>query len=157
MKRRILTFGVLAALVAATLLPGVVLAGDTTEIVGSVEEGYTFVAPSPISLGTMTPSATPYKGNSTDGSLLGNNPDGYTVTGQDAYLSGYMENGDHLTNMFEISNEDANYVTADTAKTFVDTSGPTDTTVSLYVSQLVSYNDTPAVYSITILFDVLPK
>lgn len=157
MKKRILTFCVLAVLVSATLVPGVVLAGDTTDILGSVEEGYTFVAPSPIDLGTMTPSATPYKGSSTDGSLLGNDPDGYTVTGTDAASSGYMYGGDYLINKFEISNEDANYVTADTYKTFVDTSGPTDTAVSLYVSQLVAYNDTPAVYTITILFEILPK
>jgi hypothetical protein len=156
-KKRILTFGARAVLVSATLVPGAVLAVDTTDILGSVEEGYTFVAPSPIDLGIMTPSATPYKGNSTDGSLLGNDPDGYTVTGADAAKSGYMYSGGHLTNRFEISNEDANYVTADTDKTFVDTSGPTDTAVSLYVSQLVAYNDTPAVYTITILFEVLPK
>jgi hypothetical protein len=158
MKKRILTFGVLLALVTISVVPGVVSAIDGgTMVVGDVVEGYTFTAPSPISLGVMTPSGTPYKGSSTDGSLIGNNPDGYTVTGRDETLSGQMYGGSYLANRLDISNEDANYVPADTEKTFVDTSDPTDTAVSLYVSQLVAYTDAPGIYTITITFTVMPK
>jgi len=163
MKKRILTFGVLLILVTIFVVPGVVSAQDGgTWVLGNVVEGYTFTAPSPISLGTMTPSGTPYKGSSSGGSLMGNNPSGYTVTGIDEKGgdTGYMTTsggGDVLANRHEISDQDASYVPADTAKTFVDTSGPTDAVFSLYVSQVVAYTDTPDIYEIEIAFTVTPK
>lgn len=160
MKKRILTFGVLLTLVAISVVPGVVSAADSTYVMGEVVEGYTFAAPGPIYLGTMAPSVTPYKGSSTDGSLMGNSPSGYTVTGIDAKGgdTGYMVSGGGtpLANKHQISDEDASYVPADTAKTFVDTSGPTDVTFSLYVSQVVDVTDTPASgYIIEITFTVV--
>lgn len=162
MKKRILTFGVLLALVTISVVPGVVSAIDGgTMVVGDVVEGYTFTAPSPISLGEMTPSGTPYKGSSSGGSLMGNNPSGYTVTGIDDKIggTGYMTTsggGDVLANRHEISDEDANYVSADTSKTFVDTSGPTDVTFSLFASQLVTHTDAVGSdYSIEITFTVV--
>jgi hypothetical protein len=161
MKKRILTLGVVLVLVSVLVVPGAVLASDTTNVTGNVIQGYTFTAPSAISLGDMAPSLTPHKGSSTDGSLVGNNPVGYTVTGTDAKTlnKGYMVSGsDVLATKHQISKEDANYVNADTVKTFVDTSGPTNVAVSLYVSQLVTYTDTVATgYSITITFTVTPK
>lgn len=161
MKKRILTFGLLLLLVTVLAIPGVVMA-DSTWVGGEVLEGYTFTAPSPIFLASMTPSATPYKDFSTDGSLVGNDPNGYTVTGIDAKgtNTGYMVSGGGtpLTNKHQISDEDANYVPADTAKTFVDTSWPTDVAFSLCVSQMVDINDTPAAdYEIQITFTVTPK
>ena len=159
MKKRILTLGMVLALVAVLVAPGTVLA--TTEVTGTVTEGYTFTAPSTVELGSMAPSATPHKASSTDGSLVGNNPAGYTVTGIDEAVSdtGYMVSGsDVLANKLKISKEDATYVDADTSKNFVDTGVPTDVTVSLYVSQLVSYADPVASgYTITITFTVAPK
>ena len=158
MKKKILTLGMVLTLVAVLVAPGAVLA--TTEVTGDVVEGYTFTAPSAIELGSMTPG-TPATGSSTDGSLVGNNPAGYTVTGIDEAVSdtGYMVSGANvLASKHEISDEDANYVNADTEKTFVDTSGPTDAAVSLYVSQDVAYTDTVATgYSITITFTVTPN
>ena len=160
MKKKILTLGAVLALVAVLIAPSAVLAATTTGVTGDVVEGYTFAAPSAISLGTMTPG-TPATGSSTDGSLEGNNPDGYTVTGIDAKGSdtGYMVSGSYvLASKHQISDEDANYVNADTAKTFVDTSGATNVAVSLYVSQAVAYTDTVATgYSITITFTVTEK
>ncbi|UCD22352.1 MAG: hypothetical protein JSW22_01550 [Chloroflexota bacterium] len=161
MKRRILTFGVLLTLVTISVLPGVVSAADSTYVMGEVVEGYTFAAPGPIYLGSMTPSDTPYKGSSTDGSLVGNNANGYTVTGTDEKVTdtGYMTcagGAPVLTNRHEISDEDANYVSADTSKTFVDTSGPTDVTFSLFASQLVTHTDAVGSdYSIEITFTVV--
>ena len=122
--------------------------------------GYTFAAPPAIGLGPMAPGTTA-TGSST-GSLEGDNSNGYTVTGIDAKTTntGYMVSSDPyvLTSKHQISDEDANYVDADTAKTFVDTSGATNVAVSLYVSQAVAYTDTVATgYSITITFTVTEK
>ncbi len=168
MKKRILTLGMVLALVSVLVMPTAALA-TTTDVTGDVVEGYTFTAPTAIPLGSMTPGTTA-SGSSTDGSLVGNDPDGYTVTGTDKnteVTAGYMLiMGDGtmaapnyiLGSRHEISDEDASYVPADTAKTFVDTSGPTNVAVSLYVIQDVSYADpVDTGYSITITFTVTPK
>jgi hypothetical protein len=161
MNKRILTLGVVLVLVSVLVVPGAVLANGNTVVTGNVTQGFTFTAPTAISLGSMAPSVTAYKAHSTDGSLVGNNPTGYTVTGIDAKASntGYMVSGSNvLQNELQISNEDATYVSADTGKPFVDTSAPTDVVVSLYVSQMVTYTDPVATnYSITITFTVTPK
>jgi len=161
MKKKILTLGMVLALVAVLVVPGAVLA-TTTGVTGDVIEGYTFTPPSAIALGSMTPGTTA-AGSSTDGSLEGNNSLGYTVTGVDekGISTGYMVSevlGSVLGSKHEISDEDASYVNADTAKTFVDTSGPTNVAVSLYVHQDVAYTDTVDTgYKITITFTVTPK
>ena len=162
MKKKILTLGMVLTLVAVLVVPGAVLATDTTEVTGTVTEGYTFTAPSTVFLGSMAPSGTPYKANSTNGRLDGNDAAGYTVTGIDAKTTdkGHMVSGGSnvLANRLEISNADADYVPADTVKTFLDTSGVTGADISLYVSQLVTYLDPTAVgYSIIITFIVTPK
>ena len=65
---------------------------------------------------------------------------------------------DVLANIHQISNVDADYVNADTAKTFLDTLAPTDAVISLYVSQMVAYTDAVAdAYTITITFTVTEK
>ena len=163
MKKRILTLGIVLALVAVLAAPAAVLAnGTTTEVTGDVTEGYTFSAPDPIALGEMAPGTTD-TGNSTGGSLQGNDPQGYTVTGVDAKTEnkGYMVSATSnvLGSMHQISDEDATYVTAYNAKTFVDTSTTTtNETFSLYVKQAVAYDDpVDTGYSITITFSVLPK
>ena len=161
MKKKILTLGMVLALVAVLVVPGAVLATDTTEVTGTVTQGYTFTAPSTVPLGSMAPSATPYKANSAGGRLDGNNAAGYTVTGIDekGTDTGCMVSGVNvLTNKLKISNADASYVDADTAKTFLDTSGVTGADISLYVSQLVTYLDPTATgYSIIITLTVAPK
>jgi hypothetical protein len=157
MRKRILTSGLLLMLVIFSAVPCVVSAADTTDIFASVEEGYTFQAPSAINLGTMVPSPTPYKANSTDGRLVGNNPAGYGVDASEQGGDGCMQGSVPLANPFLISNEDANYVAAYDWKDFLDTSGPTDAPISLYVSQAIAYCDTPGVYTITITFLVMPK
>ena len=162
MKKRIFTFGVVLALVTVLLVPGAVLASDgSTEVTGTVTEGYTFMAPSAMALGNMAPSATAYEAHSADGRLDGNNAAGYTVTGVDekGTNTGYMVSGaNNLTNKLKISNEDASYVDADTAKTFLDTSGITGADISLYVGQEVTYTDPVATgYTITITFTVITK
>jgi len=160
MKKRILTLGMVLTLVAVLVAPNAVLA-VTTEVTGTVTEGYTFTVPSTVALGSMAPSATPYKADSTDGRLDGNNAAGYTVTGIDekGTNTGYMVSGsDVLTEKLKISDADASYVNADTAKTFLDSSGITGADISLYVSQLVTYTDpVTAGYTITITFTVTPK
>ena len=129
-------------------------------ITGPPVPGYVFTTPSAIALGNMAPGTTA-TGNSTDGSLVGDNGNGYIVTGIDAKLTykGYMVSGtDVLASKHQISNEDANYVNADTAKTFLDTLVPTNEVIALYVSQLVAYTDAMATgYTITITFTVTEK
>ncbi len=158
MKKRLFTLGMVLALVSALVVPVAVLA-ETTEVTGTVERGYTFTAPSAIVMGALSPGAT-YSGNSTDGNLTGNNPTGYTVEGTDNKIvnTGYMWSPrGPLGSKLEISNEDANYVTANNTKTFVDTSGVTDEAFSLYVKQFVAYGDPVGAYSITITFTVTAK
>ena len=168
MKKKILTLGMVLTLVAVLVAPNAVLA-VTTDVTGDVIEGYTFTAPSAIALGSMTPGTTA-SGSSTDGSLVGNDPDGYIVTGTDKnteVTAGYMlilgegtqAAPDYiLGSRHEISDIDAGYVSADTVKQFVNTFGPTDVTVSLYVHQYVAYTDTAATgYTITITFTVTPN
>ena len=163
MKKRILTFGAALVLVMVLAVPGVVLGADTTLVTGSVQAGYTFVAPDTVDIGSMVPSEFPYTGGGIwHGSLVGNNPAGYTVTGIDAKgtNAGYMttSGGTPLANKLEISNDEATgFVDADVGKTFVDTSGPTYLVIDLYVSQLVDYTDEPSDYSIEITFTVVEK
>ncbi len=161
MKRRILTLGVVLVFVTIPVVPSMVLAADTTVISGSVQAGYAFSAPSEIELFTMFLDV-PNEGSSTNGYLVGNNPAGYTVTGIDAKATdtGYMttSGGTPLGNKLEISDDEfTGYVTADTGKTWVDTSGPTAVSIELYVSQLVEYTDAPGSYSIEITFTVTTK
>ena len=160
MKKKILTLGMVLTLVVVLVAPNAVLA-VTTEVTGTVTEGYTFTAPSTVALGSMAPSATPYKAHSTDGRLDGNNADGYVVTGRDEKASdtGYMVSGsDVLIDKLDISKEDANYMDADMAGSFLNTDGITGADISLYVRQSVTYIDPVATgYTITITFTVTTK
>ena len=154
MKKKILTLGMVLALVSVLVAPGAVLA--TTEVTGTVIEGYTFSAPDAIGLGDMTPG-TPKTGNSA-GSLEGNNPDGYTVKGIDDKGSntGYMVSGtDALTNMLQMGPDAGVANTAATETTFLTTGGPGSDSVPFYVSQEVTYDDlVQSGYTITITFTV---
>lgn len=122
---------------------------------------YTFTAPSAVALGDMSPSATPYTDNSTDGSLVGDNVNGYTVTGKDEKTenTGYMVIGENiLSNKLLIGPAADTLGPADEAQTFLDTSGLTDAAIALHVSQLVDYTDVVATgYTITITFTVTEK
>ena len=163
MKKRILISGVVLVLVIVLAVPGVVLGADTTLVTGSVQAGYAFEAPDTIDLGSMVASEIPYTGGGVwHGYLIGNNPAGYTVTGIDAKATdaGYMTTGGGtpLANKLDISDDEfTGYVTADVGKTWVDSSGPTDALIDLYVSQLVDYTDEPGEYSIEITFTVVEK
>jgi hypothetical protein len=152
--------GLAAALILALVLPGAVMAINTTEVTGNVVQGYTFDAPSPIELGDMEPG-TAKAGSSTDGSLVGNNPTGYTVTGTDAKVDhkGRMVSGANvLSAPHQIGSDGEVYQDAHIVVTFVDTDGPTDVGVSLYARQPVHASDPVATgYTITITFTVTPK
>ncbi|NVM23605.1 MAG: hypothetical protein HWN68_17715 [Desulfobacterales bacterium] len=112
-------------------------------------------------MGDMAPSASAHIDSSTDGSLVGNNAAGYTLTAIDAKgtNTGYMVSGsDVLANKHEIGPSAAAVGPADVTQSFVDTTGPTDTAVELHVSQVVAYTDTvAATYTITITFTVTAK
>jgi len=166
MKKRILTLGVVLVLVSVLAAPGAVLA--TTEVTGTVAEGYTFTAPSGIALGSMAPGATA-TGDST-GNLEGNNPDGYTVKGideNDTVTAGYMlieGTGTlaapqyMLTNKLKMGDTGAVPNDADVETTFLSTDDITDASVPFYVSQTATYADpVQSGYTITITFTVTPK
>ena len=155
MKKKILTLGMVLTLVAVLVAPNAVLA-VTTEVTGTVTEGYTFTAPSTVALGSMAPSATAYKAHSTDGRLDGNNAYGYTVFARDDAAFGYMRSGGNwLIDMLDISNEDANYEDAHPGKMLLLTDGITGADISLYVRQIVTYADPVADgYTMTISFTV---
>ena len=162
MKKRILTLGVVLALVAVLAVPGAVLA--TTEVTGNVTEGYTFAAPSPIDLGNMTPGTTA-TGSSIDedaGSLEGNNPTGYTVKAKDDKTpdTGYMVSGGNvLATEFQMQDKDSVWCNASAVgTTFLDVGAAGSYSFPFNVRQYVTYGDTVATgYTITITFTVTPK
>ena len=140
-----------------------------SDVTLEVTAGYTFSSPSAIELGTAAPGDTA-TGNNTDGSLVGNDPDGYTVTGVDANTevtkgkmliigTGSLAAPQYiLTNKLKMGDSGAVPNDADTAFTFVDTSGITNEVVSLYVSQTVAYADAvQSGYTITITYTVTEK
>lgn len=160
MKKRILTLALVLALLAVLATPMAVLA-QTTDVGGNVISGYTFTPPTAIAMGNLAPSATPHLDSSTDGSLVGNNTNGYTVTGIDAKgtNTGKMVSGSNvLAAVLQIGPSAASVGPADAAQSFVDTAAPTNTTVELHVSQVVAYTDPVATgYTITITFTVTAK
>ncbi len=131
----------------------------------NLNPGYTFSAPSAISLGSMAPGSTA-TATSSDGTLVGDNAAGYTVTGVDVKTDnkGYMVSGVNvLHNKLEIGPSASptpplTFGPADTARTFLSTSSAGIVALSLYVSQVVAYNDVVATgYTITITFTVIAK
>jgi hypothetical protein len=127
----------------------------------SANPGYTFNAPSGISLGSMTPSFTPYVASSADGNLVGDSINGYKVTGKDAKTTntGFMVSGSNvLHNMLQIGPNTNLTSPAAAETTFLDTSGVTNTSYSLFVSQLIAGNDIASSgYTITITFTVIER
>ena len=121
--------------------------------------GYTFTAPPAIGLGGMAPGTTA-TGNST-GSLVGDNSDGYTVTGIDAKTTntGYMVSGSYvLANKLSMGPAADNLGPADVSQTFLDEYGYGPHDVPFHVSQMVAYTDAVATgYTITITFTVTEK
>ncbi len=160
MKKRILTLGVVLALVVVLVMPTAALAGNTTGVTATVVTGYEFTAPSAIALSSISPRILPYTDTSSDGRLIGNAGVGYTVTGTDAKSGnkGKMTVGSNaLGAKLKIGPASAsNY--ADTVVSFYDQSGIVDTALSLYVGQVVGYSDNvTADYTITITFTAQPK
>ncbi len=121
--------------------------------------GYTFTAPEPIGLGGMAPGTTA-TGSST-GSLVGDNSDGYIVTGIDAKTEnkGYMVSGENvLTNRLLMGPAADNLGPADASQTFLDEYGYGPHDVPFHASQMVAYTDAVAEgYTITITFTVTEK
>jgi len=121
--------------------------------------GYTFTAPPAIGLGGMAPGTTA-TGNS-NGSLVGDNSDGYTVTGIDAKTTdtGYMVSGSYvLANKLSMGPSADNLGPTDVSQTFLDEYGYGPHDVPFHVSQMVAYTDAVATgYTITITFTVTEK
>ncbi len=161
MKKRILTLGVVLALVVVLVMPTAALAGNTTGVTATVVTGYEFTAPSAIALSSISPRILPYTATSSDGRLIGNAGVGYTVTGTDAKSDnkGKMTVGDNaLATKLKIKPSATPTADADTEVSFYNAAGIIDTAISLYVSQLVLYSDNvTAGYTITITFTAQPK
>lgn len=163
MKKKILTLGIVLALVSVLVMPTAALA-TTTDVGGDVIEGYTFTAPTPVEFGNMNPNDTPSTADTT-GYLQGNNAGGYNVKGIDANTDGttkgFMLIGPPATptsileNKLKMGDTVAVPNDADVETTFLDTSTITDEIVPFYVSQTVEFTDPIATgYTITITFTV---
>ncbi|NVM23604.1 MAG: hypothetical protein HWN68_17710 [Desulfobacterales bacterium] len=118
---------------------------------------FTFTAPTAIALGPMAPGST-YPASST-GSLTGNNPTGYTVTGIDlkGTNTGFMvAPGPYVLGEKLLMGPAASPTnTADTVTTFLTTSAAGTDPVPFFINQAVGYTDAVATgYTITITFTV---
>jgi len=148
--------GLLLAMALALLLIG------TVGLPAEANPGYTFVAPAAISLGSMTPRPAPYTSNSM-GTLMGDNPGGYTVTAVAANTTntGYMISGGNvLHDKLKIGKDAGNLADSNTVSMLLDTSSNVtdNVTVPLYVSQLILGTDNVSNgYSITIVYTVTAK
>ena len=126
MKKKILTLGMVLALVSVLVMPTAALA-TTTDVTGDVVAGYTFTAPSAIALGSMTPG-TAATGDSA-GWLEGNNALGYKVDGVDTKGTdtGKMVSGANvLTDKLKMGATAAVPNDADVVTSFLGTDGITD-------------------------------
>jgi hypothetical protein len=156
--KRILTLGIVLALMAALVIPAAVIAapGNTTEVTGSIVEAeITVAAPSAIAFGNFVygnntqQSATNGTVTVTPGSR--NTPDvPWTVTAKDETNGGYMKDGaTQLTNKLQISKEGTTYAVADTGIVY---GGTGNGEFKFYARQNVVNGDAVGTYSITITF-----
>jgi hypothetical protein len=156
--KRILTLGIVLALMAALVIPAAVIAapGDTTEVTGTIVEAeLTVAAPSAIAFGNFVfgdntdQSATNGTVTVTPGSR--NTPDvPWLVTAKDETNGGYMMDGaTPLTNKLQISKEGTTYADADTGVIY---GGTGDDEFEFYAKQNVVNGDAVGTYSITITF-----
>ena len=151
------------SLLAVLCLPAAVASAAESAVTLEVTSGYSFTAPSGISLGSEQAGNTATGNSTTAGSLQGNNPGGYTVTGVDekGTDTGYMYSSTAiaaLANPLLIGDATSPTNPAYTAFTFVDTTDITDESFTLYVSQQIALDDAVADdYTITITYTVTEK
>ncbi len=135
----------------------VTVAGKTSNAVSfTVNAFITVTAPSSISLGLMTAGAAT-AGSSTDDGTVDTNYPSWVVTAEDKKVGtndGYMVNGGEtpLTNIFQISKDNNNWVNADSGITYGSV-----TSLPFYVRQAVTQSDPGGSYTITITFTGSPQ
>ena len=154
--KRILTLGIVLALMAALLIPAMVIAvPPATEVTGSIVEAtITIAAPSAIGFGNFTfgdnekQSATNGTVTVTPGSR--NTPDvPWTVTANDTANGGFMKNGaTPLASKLQIKGT-GSYANADTGITYTGTGNGV---LPFWAKQNVVNSDPVGTYSITITF-----
>jgi hypothetical protein len=157
--KRILTLGIVLALMAALVIPGAVIANGappTTTVTGNIVEAeLTVAAPSAIAFGNFVygdntqQSATNGTVTVTPGSR--NTPDvPWLVTAKDNANGGYMGSGTHnLTNPLQISKDGSAYAVAGTGITYT---GNGNGTLPFWAKQNVVNSDPVGNYNITITF-----
>jgi hypothetical protein len=156
--KRILTLGIVLALMAALVIPGAVIANGTptTQVTGTIVEAQlTVAAPSAIAFGNF------FYGNNTQQSATNgtvavtpgsrNTPDvPWLVTAKDNANGGYMGSGTHnLTNPLQISKDGSTYAVAGTGITYT---GNGNGTLPFWAKQNVVNSDPVGNYNITITF-----
>jgi hypothetical protein len=157
--KRILTLGIVLALMAALVIPGAVIANGapTTQVTGNIVEAeLTVAAPSAIAFGNFV-----YGNNTQQSAINGtvtvtpgsrNTPDvPWLVTAKDETNGGYMGSGTHnLTNKLQISKDGSTY--PDAAPTGVTYSGNGNGVLPFWANQNVVNSDPVGNYTITITF-----
>lgn len=155
--KRILTLGIVLALMAALVIPGAVIADSpTTQVTGQIGEAEILVtAPGTISFGQFvvgdniahsvnngTVAVTSNSRNETEVT--------WQVTAADATNGGFMKNGaTPLNSKLEISKEGTTYAVADTGVIYT---GNGNGTLPFWAKQNIVGNETVGEYSITITF-----
>lgn len=159
MKNRVLTVGIVLALIIAIAIPATVFANgtntDTTEITGSIVEAeITVTAPGDIAFGMF------HVGNNTqhasDGTLtitFNSRGGSWQVTAKDESANdGYMMQADNTTALNSkvlISKDGSTYATADVGLNYTGTG---NSSLPFWATQNIVGNETVGNYSITITF-----
>jgi hypothetical protein len=158
MKNKILTLGIVLALITAIVIPAGVLANglNTTSVSGTiVEANITVVAPSAIAFGNFVYGDN-IKQSTTNGTVTvvpgSRNPSAvnWQVTANDTANGGYMKNGGTpLNSMLLISGNGTGYANAVPGITYTGTGNGT---LPFWVKQNITGNETAGSYSIVITF-----
>jgi hypothetical protein len=153
--KRILTLGIALVLMAALVIPGVVIAQETTTVTGTIGEAeITITAPGTVAFGSFVwgENIAQSVNNGTviiseTGSRNASQVD-WQVTAKDVTNGGYMTSGAHnLTDQLEISKDGSTYEVATTGITYYGTgSGP----LPFWAKQNIVGDEWEGVYTLTI-------
>jgi hypothetical protein len=159
--KRILTLGIVLALMAALVIPGAVIANGappTTDVTGTIVEAeVTVTSPSAIAFGNFV-FGDNIKQSTTDGAInvtAGSRDEPnvpWKVTANEDSGDGYMsDNGNLLTNELEISEDGSTWELADPGNGLLYT-GTGNSTFAFHAKQVIAGDEEPGAYSITITF-----
>jgi len=156
--KRILTLGIVLALMAALVIPGAVIANGspTTDVTGNIVEAtITITAPSAIAFGDFV-FGDNIEQSATNGTVVvtANSRNvtavPWQVAAKDNTNGGFMKNGaTPLTNKLQISKDGSAYAVADTGISYT---GNGDGPLPFWAKQNIAGAETVGAYTITITF-----